>query len=77
MRNEKTVILPDALQPAYVQTVEQNYTDLRQLSLLLEAGRLSDSIQIQFLDDRLHTGEVQAFAVIEVFCDSRTKSNLH
>src|SRR5215472_410450 len=47
---------------------EQNYTDLRQLPLLLEADRF---------DDRLPTGEVQAFAVIEIFCDSRTKCNLH
>ena len=36
--------LLDALQPVYVQTVEQNYMDLRQLLLLLEADRLSDSI---------------------------------
>ena len=77
LRDKKLVILRDGLQPAYIRIVESYHTDLRRLSLLPEAGFLSGSIQMQFVNDPSHFDEIETPAVLEVVVKSSTQFNRH
>jgi hypothetical protein len=74
MKNASSCV-KDCTQP----TSEPSSVDanLCQIPLLLEANHLSDAIQIQFLDDPLHSGEIDTFAIIEIPRESDTKCDLH
>lgn len=76
LSNKKTIILHCALQPANVGTLDSDDADLRQRPLLAKTNRLSP-IQVQFINDFLHSGEVQAFAIFEILSARGTKCDLH
>src|SRR5580692_2330110 len=77
LSNKKTIILHCALQPANVGTLDSDDADLRQRPLLAKTNRLSSPIQVQFLNDFLHSGEVQTFAIFEILSARGTKCDLH
>src|SRR5271156_2302253 len=77
LSNKKTIILHCALQPANVGTLDGDDADLRQRPLLAKTNRLSSPIQVQFLNDFLHSGEVQTFAIFEILSARGTKCDLH
>src|ERR1700747_1671073 len=77
LSNKKTIILYCALQPANVGTLDSDDADLRQRPLLAKTNRLSSPIQVQFLNDFLHSGEVQTFAIFEILSARGTKCDLH
>src|SRR5580704_1199980 len=77
LSNKKTIILHCALQSANVETVDGDDADLRQRPLLAKTNRLSSHIQMQFLNDFLHSGEVQTFAIFEILSARGTKCDLH
>jgi hypothetical protein len=54
----------------YIGTVERYDTDLRQIPLPLEAGCVSGSIQMQFLNDPFHLSKVETFAIIKILIES-------
>src|ERR1700722_12184845 len=75
--NKKNIILYCGLEPANIETVEGDDADLRQHPLLAKTNCLSGHIQMQFLNDFRHSGEVQAFAVFEILSTRGTKCDLH
>src|SRR5271168_3782507 len=77
LSNKNTIILRCALQPANVGTLDSDDADLRHRPLLAKTIRLSSPIQVQFLNNFLHSGEVQAFAIFEIFSARGTKCDLH
>src|ERR1700683_1109615 len=77
LSNKKTIVLHCALQPTNLGTVDGDDADLRQRPLLAKTNRLSSHIQMQFLNDFLHSGEVQTFAIVEILSARGTKCDLH
>src|ERR1700723_473151 len=77
LSKKKNIILYYSLQPANVGTVEGDDADLRQRPLLVKTNCLSGYIQMQFLNDFRHSGEVQTFAVFEILRTRGTKCDLH
>jgi len=77
LSNKKTIILHCALQPANVGTLDSDNADLRQRPLLAKTNRLSSPIQVQLLNDFLHSGEVKTFAIFEILSARGTKCDLH
>src|SRR5579872_1505620 len=65
------------LQPPNVSAVDSDDANLREFPLLVKAGGLSDPVQVQFANDVLHPGEIQACAEVEIQGAGRAKSNLH
>src|SRR5205085_7489813 len=77
LSEKKSVVARHGLQPADIQTIKGDDPDLRQRPILAETGRLSRPIQFQLVNDPIHSGEVQALAIVEILGKSGAKRYLH
>jgi hypothetical protein len=72
---EDHVIFLEALQPTNIRVVECDDPNLRHVPSLAQAGDLSVHVQVQLLDDIVHSLEIQTHAIIEVFGASWSESH--
>jgi hypothetical protein len=73
LAEEQRVVFHEALQPTNIRPVESDDPNLRHVPALSKAGSVSVHVQVQLLDDILHSLKIETSAIIEIFGASWSK----
>src|SRR5215831_17577749 len=67
LAEEQRVVFQEALQPTNIRLAKSDDPNLRHVPALAKAGGMSVHVQVQLLDDVLHSLKIETRAIIEVF----------